>query len=56
MTTASKPQNSLRLYFQNINGIKKNSWTEWEEAAKAISSTGIDIFGCAETNLACVKI
>jgi hypothetical protein len=52
MSAKSKSSSSIRIYYQNINGIKKPSWADWEEAAQTINSTSIDIFGCAETNLA----
>jgi hypothetical protein len=48
----NKPLNSIRIYFQNINGINKNNWSDWEESARQIRKFNVDIFGCAETNLA----
>jgi hypothetical protein len=45
-----KPPNTVRLYFQNINGINKNCWLDWKAAAQSIRAKEIDIFGCAETN------
>jgi hypothetical protein len=50
--TAHKSTNSVRLYFQNINGVNKNNWTDWEHAAIQLQCQAIDIFGCAETNYA----
>jgi hypothetical protein len=46
-----KPPNTIRLYFQNINGINKNNWSDWTEAARNIKQANIDIFGCPETNI-----
>jgi hypothetical protein len=45
-----KPPNTVRIYFQNINGISKNNWMDWKAATKTIRAKEIDIFGCAETN------
>jgi hypothetical protein len=50
MSAKSKSSNSLRIYYQNINGIKNNSWDKWDKAVRNINSTSIDIFGCAEAS------
>jgi hypothetical protein len=47
-----KEQHTIRLYFQNINGISKNNWHDWKDAAAQIANLHIDVFGCAETNIA----
>jgi hypothetical protein len=47
----SKQHDSLRLYFQNINGISKNNWLDWQMASTTMKTLKIDVFGCAETNL-----
>jgi hypothetical protein len=47
-----KAPSTLRVYFQNINGVAKNNWSDWKEASRNISLANVDIFGCAETNLA----
>jgi hypothetical protein len=33
----------------------KNNWLDWSEAENKIKSSNIDIFGCAESNLAWTK-
>jgi hypothetical protein len=49
----SKDRNTtLRIYFQNINGIQKNRWEDWRHASTVLKEHSIDIFGCSETNLA----
>jgi hypothetical protein len=40
------------VYYENINGVNKNSRNEWNTAATAIKEYQVDIFGCAETNIA----
>jgi hypothetical protein len=47
-----KAHNTLRIYFQNVNGISTNSWCNWQDAAMNISTLQIDICGIAETNIA----
>jgi hypothetical protein len=46
-----KPPDTFRVYFQNINGVNKNNWADWEAAAREIKKAKIDVFGCAETNI-----
>jgi hypothetical protein len=46
-----KRANTLRIYYQNINGIKKNNWADWINAGKYLQQQHIDIVGCAETNI-----
>jgi hypothetical protein len=48
--TTNKPPHTLRLYFQNINGISKNKWFDWQQASLQLHALHIDMFGCAETN------
>jgi hypothetical protein len=49
--TSIKDPNTMRVYFQNINGIKKNNWIDWQRAAIQMKKLQIDVVGCAETNL-----
>jgi hypothetical protein len=51
LITQAKQKETLRIYFQNINGISKNNWLEWQHAASLIAKHDIDVFGCAETNI-----
>jgi hypothetical protein len=39
----------MRIYFQNVNGIKYMA-KEWEEMMKNIATNQVGIFGLAETN------
>ena len=39
----------MRIYFQNVNGIKSNA-KEWEEMIKNLATNRVAIFGMAETN------
>ena len=39
----------MRIYFQNVNGIKSNA-KEWEEMIKNLATNQVAIFGMAETN------
>ena len=39
----------MRIYFQNVNGIKSNA-KEWEEMIKNLATNHIAIFGMAKTN------
>ena len=42
-------EGGLRMYYQNVNGIKaKNS--EWEDMLKSLSENQVGVFGFAETN------
>jgi hypothetical protein len=48
----NKPNNHVRFYFKNINGIRNyNSWEIWEHACQTLKSYSIDIFGVSETNI-----
>jgi hypothetical protein len=48
----NKPDNHIRLYFKNINGIKNyKSWEIWEHACYTLRSYSVDIFGVSETNI-----
>jgi hypothetical protein len=49
--TPDKPTNTIRIYFQNINGVNKNNWNDWQYAATQMKRLQIDIVGCAETNI-----
>jgi hypothetical protein len=53
--TVPKATNTIRLYFQNINGIGKNNWLDWKRATLLLKEQEIDIFGCAETNTSWTK-
>jgi hypothetical protein len=48
---SDKLPNTIRIYFQNVNGINKNNWINWKEPAKQTQLSEIDVFGCAETNI-----
>jgi hypothetical protein len=51
-TMKIKEANTIRLYFQNIRGCKKNnSWKDWQYATKYLHDNQVDIIGYAETNL-----
>jgi hypothetical protein len=51
LLTKTKAHNTLRLYFQNANGISKNQWLDWTNASSQINNLQIDITGIAETNV-----
>jgi hypothetical protein len=47
-----KPTNSIRFYYQNINGIKcNNKWDKWETGVKWSQEHNIDVNMLVETNL-----
>ena len=47
-----KSENTLRLYFQNINDLKPNNcWDKWQKLIAMMSQLSIDITGIVETNL-----
>jgi hypothetical protein len=50
--TSPKHPNSIRIAFQNVNGIQKaKSWNELKSLSNKLTKLNIDIFGAAETNL-----
>ena len=51
-----KDERTLRLYFQNINGLPTNdNWAEWNYITSYWKPNKIDIAGLAETNLKWTK-
>jgi hypothetical protein len=47
-----KQNNTIRIYYKNINGISTyNSWNTWDNACKTIHESSIDILGTSETNV-----
>jgi hypothetical protein len=46
-----KTHDTIRIYFQNANGISKNSWMDWSHASTLAQSMHIDVIGIAETNV-----
>ena len=47
-----KSMNTIRVYFQNINGIiYKKSWDKWKEIVDVINEHNIDVAGLVETNI-----
>jgi hypothetical protein len=52
LITGAKPPNSVRILFQNVNGIQKaRSWNELSSFSQKIKDLEVDIVGAAETNL-----
>jgi hypothetical protein len=52
LITSPKHPNSIRIAFQNVNGIQKaKSWNELKSFSHKLSTLNVDIFGAAETNL-----
>ena len=48
----AKDDRSLRLYFQNLNGLPTNdNWLEWNHIIQYVSDNNIDICGFAEPNV-----
>ena len=48
-----KDERTLRIYFQNVNGFQTNSLFEnWIETYTVLNEKGVDLYGCAETNIA----
>lgn len=49
---STKPTDSIRFLFQNINGIRSyNEWSPWTHACHSLQELQVDIFGIAETNI-----
>jgi hypothetical protein len=47
-----KDEDTVRIYFQNINGSKSNTgWMPWCDALKSLDDLQVDIIGCAETKI-----
>jgi hypothetical protein len=52
LLSSTKPAGAIRLFFQNVNGIRSyNSWAPWANACNSLNDLQVDIFGIAETNL-----
>ncbi len=47
----TKDNNTIRIYFQNINGANSNQWSDWESANQYLAMNHFDIAGYAETNI-----
>jgi hypothetical protein len=47
----TKRTNTIRLYFQNINGISTNQWEDLRHSSLQLQKFNIDIVGFAETNI-----
>ena len=47
--TATRREGELRIFYQNVNGIKPNS-REWEDMITEMSRRGVGVFGLSETN------
>ena len=47
--TATRREGELRIFYQNVNGIKSNS-REWEDMITEMSRRGVGIFGLSETD------
>ena len=55
-TMEMKSNRTLRVYFQNINGIPSHDqWAEWNHIVSYLKSKQIDVTGLAETNLKWTK-
>ena len=51
-----KKERSLRVYFQNVNGIPcHDNWAEWNHIITYLKSKQVDIAGLAETNIKWTK-
>jgi hypothetical protein len=48
---AQKSARTLRIYYQNVNGINKLNWEELKAAAAHLQEMNVNIVGCAETNI-----
>ena len=47
-----KAHHTIRIYFQNINGIiYKKSWDKWKETVDILNEHNIDVAGLVETNI-----
>ena len=47
-----KPNDTMRLYFQNINGVQSaTNWNKWRDIVSTMSEHQVDIMGLAETNI-----
>ena len=47
-----KPANTIRFYFQNINGVQSTTnWNKWRDIVNEMSVNQVDIMGLAETNI-----
>ena len=47
-----KSFHSIRLYFQNVHGLKPSAnWYKWCDALSALHKHRVDIIGFAETNV-----
>ena len=47
-----KDSRTLRIYFQNINGLPVNdNWAEWNHISSYLKDNKVDISGFAETNI-----
>jgi hypothetical protein len=48
----AKQKNTIRIFFQNVNGIYKfKSWSSLKQATHHLKEMSIDVIGLAETNL-----
>lgn len=49
---SSKPNHTVRILFNNVNGIyKSQNWSSFTNFIKTAKSLSIDIIGLAETNV-----
>ena len=47
-----KKSDTLRLYFQNINGVQSNTnWNKWRDIVTGMTNNQVDIMGLVETNI-----
>jgi hypothetical protein len=52
LISAEKPPNTVRIWFQNVNGIQKaQSWQELSSFSQKARDLQVDIVGTSETNL-----
>ena len=50
--TKLKDDNTMRLYFQNINGgLKKDGWSKFRYVVKRLKEKNVEFIGLAETNI-----
>jgi len=50
--TTSEQQTTLRIAFQNANGMRTHhNWSEWTNACSFIKNSNISLFGAVKTNL-----
>jgi hypothetical protein len=50
--TDVKPENAIRIYYKNVNGIRTyNTLDTWNEACNSLHKLSVDISGTSETNI-----